>query len=145
MLLFFLYSFTISMNPKLKKTFMCFALVWALVIAVLWIIAIWWNISEDIVLRTLLTYLILFLAFVCISASPKLYERFQNYPDLSSVCSWILIISIWAIAVLVCMDIWKSVLSTDLIWKIIATIGVVNFSILIFVFSINKRWDKSSD
>ena len=124
---------------------MYFAFVWALVIAVLWIIAIWWNINEDIILRTLLTYLILFLAFVCISAASKLYDRFRNYPELSSIWSWILIISIGAIAVLICMDIWKSVLSTDLVWKIIATIGVVNFSMLIFVFSINKWWDKSAE
>ena len=124
---------------------MYFAFVWALVIAVLWIIAIWWDINEDIILRTLLTYLILFLAFVCISASPKLYEKFENYPELSSIWSWILIISIGAIAVLICMDIWKSVLSSDLVWKIIATIGVVNFSMLIFVFSINKWGDKSSN
>lgn len=123
---------------------MYFAFVWALVIAVLWIIAIWWNINEDIILRTLLTYFVLFLAFVCISASPKLYEKFDSYPELSSIWSWVLIISIGAIAVLICMDIWKSVLSTDLVWKIIATIGVVNFSLLIFVFSINKWWDKSS-
>lgn len=124
---------------------MYFAFVWALVIAILWIIAIWWDINEDIILRTLLTYLILFLAFVCISASPKLYEKFENYPELSSIWSWILIISIGAIAVLICMDIWKSVLSSDLVWKIIATIGVVNFSMLIFVFSINKWGDKSSN
>ena len=123
---------------------MYFAFVWALVIAVLWIIAIWWNINEDIILRTLLTYFVLFLAFVCISASPKLYEKFDSNPELSSIWSWVLIISIGAIAVLICMDIWKSVLSTDLVWKIIATIGVVNFSLLIFVFSINKWWDKSS-
>ncbi len=123
---------------------MYFAFVWALVIAILWIIAIWWNINEDIILRTLLTYFVLFLAFVCISASPKLYEKFDSYPELSSIWSWVLIISIGAIAVLICMDIWKSVLSTDLVWKIIATIGVVNFSLLIFVFSINKWWDKSS-
>ena len=141
----FLYYFTITMNPKLTKIFMYFAFVWALVIAVLWIIAIWWNINEDIILRTLLTYLILFLAFVCISAASKLYDRFRNYPELSSIWSWILIISIGAIAVLICMDIWKSVLSSDLVWKIIATIGVVNFSMLIFVFSINKWGDKSAE
>lgn len=132
------------MNPKLKRIFLYFAIVWALVIGILWIIAIWWNINEDIILRTLLTYFVLFLAFVCISASPKLYEKFDSYPELSSIWSWVLIISIGAIAVLICMDIWKSVLSTDLVWKIIATIGVVNFSLLIFVFSINKWWDKSS-
>ncbi|MBR6907298.1 hypothetical protein IKN40_02045 [bacterium] len=47
---------------------------------------------------------------------------FKNYPELSSVGSWILVVSVFAIAILICMDIWNSILSTDLIWKIIATI-----------------------
>ena len=138
-------SFSITMNPTLKKIFMYFAIAWALVIAVLWIIAIWWNINEDIIGRTLLTYLILFLAFVGVSTAPKLYEMFKHYPDLSSVWSRILVVSVFAVAILICMDIWHSILSSDLIWKIIATIGVVNFSVLVFVFSINKWWGKSSE
>jgi hypothetical protein len=56
-----------------------------------------------------------------------------------------LIISIGAVAVLICMDIWQAFMKSDLIRKIIATIGVINFSMLIFVFSINKWGDKASE
>ena len=133
------------MNPKLKRIFLYFAIVWALVIGILWIIAIWWNINEDIILRTLATYFVLFIAFIAISWSQKLYDKFKGYPEIASAWSWLLIISIGAVAVLICMDIWQAFMKSDLIRKIIATIGVINFSMLIFVFSINKWGDKASE
>lgn len=133
------------MNPTLKKIFLYFAIAWALVLAILWIVAIWWNINEDIIGRTLLTYFVLFLAFVAISSTPILYEKFKNYPELASVWNWLLIISIAVVGLLIIMDIWHSPLESALVWKIIATIGIVNFSMLIFVFSMNKWWEKSSD
>lgn len=139
----FIFSFS-AMNPTIKKILLYFAVAWAVIISVLGITAIWWNINEDIIWRTLLTYLVLFLAILAISATPSLYDKFKNYTEIASIGSWILIISIAIVWLLICMDIWKAFLQSDLIRKIIATIGILNCSVLMAVFSIDKRGSKSS-
>jgi hypothetical protein len=131
------------MNQTLRKILLYFAIAGAVIVAVLWIISIWWNINGDIIWRTLLTYIVLFLAILSISGAHNLYDKFKNYPELASIWNWLLIVSVAAVALFICMEIWHSIVDSDLIWKIIATIGVINFAMLIIVFSMDKWWSKS--
>jgi hypothetical protein len=96
--------------------------------------------------RTILTYLILFLSILSISWVHKVYDRFLVYPELASMGNWLLTISISVVALLICISIWDfSLINFDLLWKIIATIGIVNFAVIIFIFSMNKWGPKSPD
>ena len=80
-----------------------------------------------------------------ISSTHELYDKFKYYPELASIGNWLLIISISLISLLICVLIWDAYKQSDLLWKIIATIWVINFSVVIFVFSMNKRWARAED
>ena len=133
------------MNKTIKSILLYFAITWAIIFAILGIYSIWWDIDWDVIWRTILTYVVLFLAILWISWTHELYDKFKNYPELSSVGNWLLIISISVVALLICVLIWEAYKQPDLLWKLIATIWVINFSMVIFVFSMNKWWPKASE
>ncbi len=134
------------MNKTLKNILLYFAIIWAIVVALLWIIAIWWNIDEEIIWRTILTYIVLFLWIVSISWAPKLYEKVVHYPDFASIGIWLLTISISIVGLLICISIWDvnhAIIDIDFIWKVVATIGIINFAAIVFIFSMDKWGPKS--
>lgn len=133
----------VRMDKTLKKILLYFAISWAAVVAVLWIFSIWWDIDTEAILRTFATYLVLFFSILSISGVPKLYEKVRNYPELVSVGIWLLTISISIVGLLICVLIWDA-LDEDLVWKLIATIGMINFVMIVVIFSMDRWWPKSS-
>ena len=131
------------MNKTLKKILLYFAITWAVIVAVLWILSIWWDVNEEIISRTIATYLVLLLSIVLISRVPKLYEKIWNYPDLVSIGIRLLTISISIVGLLICVSIWDAI-DDDLAWKITATLCMINFVMIVVIFSMDKRWSKSS-
>ena len=89
-------------------------------------------------MRTIFTYIVLFLSIVSISGVPKLYEKVKNYPELVSTGIWLLTISISVVGLLICVLVRDTDTDMDLIWKIIATIGMINFVMIVVVFSMDK-------
>ena len=130
------------MNKTLKKILLYFAIAWAAVVAALWIFSIRWDVNEEVVLRTIATYLVLFFSIVTISWVPKLYEKILNYPELVSVGIWLLTISISIAGLLISVSIWDAI-GDNFAWKIIATLGMINFVMIVAIFSMDKRWPKS--
>ncbi len=133
------------MNKTVKNILLYFAITGAVIFAILGIYSIWGDIDWDVISRTILTYIVLFLSILWISSTHELYDKFKYYPELASVGNWLLIISISLISLLICVLIWDAYKQSDLLWKIIATIWVINFSVIIFVFSMNKRWARAED
>ena len=133
------------MNKTVKNILLYFAITGAVIFAILGIYSIWGDIDWDVISRTILTYIVLFLSILWISSTHELYDKFKYYPELASVGNWLLIISISLISLLICVLIWDAYKQSDLLWKIIATIWVINFSVVIFVFSMNKRWARAED
>lgn len=133
------------MNKTVKNILLYFAITGAVIFAILGIYSIWGDINWDVISRTILTYIVLFLSILWISSTHELYDKFKYYPELASIGNWLLIISISLISLLICVLIWDAYKQSDLLWKIIATIWVINFSVVIFVFSMNKRWAKAED
>lgn len=133
------------MNRTVKNILLYFAITGAVIFAILGIYSIWGDIDWDVISRTILTYIVLFLSILWISSTHELYDKFKYYPELASVGNWLLIISISLISLLICVLIWDAYKQSDLLWKIIATIWVINFSVVIFVFSMNKRWARAED
>ena len=133
------------MNKTVKNILLYFAITGAVIFAILGIYSIWGDIDGDVISRTILTYIVLFLSILWISSTHELYDKFKYYPELASVGNWLLIISISLISLLICVLIWDAYKQSDLLWKIIATIWVINFSVVIFVFSMNKRWARAED
>lgn len=80
----------------------------------------------------------LFLSIVSISGVPKLYEKVKNYPELVSVGIWLLTISISIVGLLISVLIWDTEMDVDIIRKLIATIGMINFVMIVVVFSMDK-------
>ena len=133
----------VKMDKTLKKILLYFAISWAAVVAILWIFSIWWDIDTEAILRTFATYLVLFLTILSISGVPKLYEKVKNYPELVSVGIWLLTISISIVGLLICVLIWDA-LDEDFVWRLIATIGMINFVMIVIIFSMDRWWSKSS-
>ena len=111
----------VKMDKTLKKILLYFAISWAAVA----------------------TYLVLFLTILSISGVPKLYEKVKNYPELVSVGIWLLTISISIVGLLICVLIWDA-LDEDFVWRLIATIGMINFVMIVVIFSMDRWWSKSS-
>lgn len=132
------------MNQTLKKILLYFAISWAAIVAALWIYSIRWSVDEEIILRTIATYLVLFLSILAISWVPKIYDKVAGYPELVSIGIWLLTISIAIVGLLICVSIWDA-MNVDFAWKIIATIGMINFVMVVVIFSMDKRWPKSSN
>ncbi len=133
----------IIMNKTLKKIFLYFAVSWALILTILWLIAVWWNIDKGVVWRTFLTYIVLFIAFLSISGANKMYDNFKNYVEYASIWNWLLTISIVVTALIICIWIWDTIF--DWSWKIIVSLMIINFATYILVFSMNKWWSNSSE
>ena len=133
------------MNKTVKNILLYFAITGAVIFAILGIYSIWGDIDWDVISRTILTYIVLFLSILWISSTHELYDKFKYYPELASIGNWLLIISISLISLLICVLIWDAYKQSDLLWKIIATIWIINFSVVIFVFSMNKRWARAED
>lgn len=132
------------MNKTLKKILLYFAITWAVIVAALWIFSIWWDVNEEIISRTIATYLVLLLSIVLISRVPKLYEKIWSYPDLVSIGIRLLTTSISIVGLLICVSIWDAI-DDDFAWKIIATLCMINFVMIVVIFSMDKWWPKSSN
>lgn len=130
------------MNKTLKKILLYFAITWAAIVAALWIFSIRWDVDDEIILRTITTYLVLFLSVLAISWVPKLYEKVLKYPELVSLGIWLLTISISIAGLVISVSIWNAI-DDDFAWKIIATLGMINFVMIVAIFSMDKWWPKS--
>ena len=135
----------VKMNSTLKKIILYFSILWAITVTVLWIGHIWWNIATDVIWRTIATYLVLFISIALIPTVPELYRSIKYYPELASVWVWLLSITIAVICLVVCVAIWKTDLDSNLVWRTIATMLMINFWMIVAVFAMDKWWSRSPE